>query len=265
MAQLNFDATNVPHDIGFDPVPAGWYKAVMDESEMKPTKAGDGAYLNCRFTIIDGPYMGRKLFTRLNLRNANAVAQEIGFKQLSAIAHAVGVLQVADSSQLHGIPLQLKVKLRKGDGEYEDNNEVTSYKNVNEVVGSSAVAAAPAAYPQPGAYPPPPAAAPAGWGAPPPVAPAQQWGAPPAPQAAPQQPPQGAWAPPAAAQPWAAAPAAPEAGPGPAPGPWTPPNGGQAWQAQPPQQGAAPAAAPTPPQPAHPAQGAVPPWQQPRS
>lgn len=136
MATLNFDASQVPTDFGnIDPVPAGWYNAAVDESEMKPTKDGSGAYLNIRFTILDGQYVNRKFYTRMNLRNSNPTAQEIAYKQLSALAHAVNVLHVQDSSQLHGIPLKVKVKVRKDStGQYEDQNEVTAYKNINEQV-----------------------------------------------------------------------------------------------------------------------------------
>lgn len=154
MAQLNFDATNVEPDTGFDTVPAGWYNVAMDESELKPTKDGHGTYLQVRFNILDGQYRGRKLFARLNIRNANAQAQEIALRQLSAIGHAVGILQIADSQQLHGHALKVKVKIRKGDDQYEDQNEIISYKNINEpvaTVGSDQGAGAP-----PAGFAPPP-------------------------------------------------------------------------------------------------------------
>ena len=116
MTMLNFDASKVAPSTGEqDPVPAGWYDFVMDQSEMKPTKDNattGNAYLECRFNIISGTHTGRKLFSRLNLRNNNPVASEIAYKELSAICHAAGVLQVQDSQQLHGKPLQLKVALR---------------------------------------------------------------------------------------------------------------------------------------------------------
>lgn len=178
MAQLNFDATQVEPDTGFDTVPGGWYNVAMDESDLKPTKDGAGTFLQSRFNILDGQYRGRKLFTRLNIRNANAQAQEIALRQLSAIGHAVGVLHIADSQQLHGLPLKVKVKIRKGDDNYEDQNEIISYKNINEPVETVAgTAAAPAggAPAMPAGFGTPPAigapAAPAGFGAPPPAAP----------------------------------------------------------------------------------------------
>lgn len=138
MAQLNFDATQVQPNAGIaDPVPADWYDVMFDESEMKPTKAGDGAYLQLRANIITGQYANRKLWVRLNLQNANQQAVDIAYADLSAICHAVGVMHLQDSQQLHGIPLKVKVKLRPADDNYDASNEVVSFKNINENVGGA--------------------------------------------------------------------------------------------------------------------------------
>jgi hypothetical protein len=269
MAQLNFDASRVEPATGFDAVPAGWYNVMVDQSELKPTNDGAGTRLNFRYVILDGQYQGRKIFHGLNLQNANPQTVEIAFKQLSALAHAVGILQVGDSTQLHNIPLKIKVKVRPADGKYDEQNDITQWKNINEQVGA-APAAQPAfgGAPAPGAggWTPPaqqapaPQQAPQGWGAPPATAaqPATPWGAPPpaqqqqpqfAPPAQQQQPPAqqqapAGWTPPATPQPWA---------------------NGQPQQQQAPQQQAAPAAAqPAQPQGPNPAQGAAPPWHRPQ-
>ena len=254
-AVLNFDASQVAPDTGAqDALPAGWYDVVMEASEMKPTKDNSGAYLECKLNVIAPQnFQGKKIYTRLNLRNANATAQEIGYKQLSAICHAVGVLQVADSAQLHNIPFKVKLKLRPAEGQYEASNEVTAYKNINEQVGAPAVAGFPAA-----TAPMPPAAA----------------SAPAAPQ----------WQQPQASQPWqqpqapaAAAPQMPAQQPAQAPAQFAPPawNQQQAPMQQQPapmQQQPAPMQQPMAPQaPMQPqapnpavaqAQAATPPWMQ---
>lgn len=206
MAHLGFDATQVPPDSGqLDPIPAGWYNVMVDESEIKPTSDGLGARLAVRFNVVDGEFANRKIYTGFNIRNANPVAQEIAFKQLSALAHAVGVLNIQDSQQLHGIPLKVRVKIKPPKDGYDAQNEITSYKDVNYVPDSKGGAASgPAAPAAPAGFGAPPAA-PAGFGAPAPapaaVAPA------PAPAAcaavgAPAQP----WAQPAAPAPATVAP-----------------------------------------------------------
>lgn len=194
MATLNFDATQVqPNDGQLGAMPAGWYNVMIDQSEMKPTKGGEGAYLELRMNVLDGACQGRKLFSRLNLKNSNPVAQEIAYKDLSAIAHAVGVLQIQDSGQLHNIPLKVKVKVRAASSEYEASNDITAYKNINHVVDGAA-AAAPAGNFQPQAQQPafqPPAQQ---------QQPAQQPWQQPQQQQAPQ--PQQPWQQPQAQQPW---------------------------------------------------------------
>lgn len=228
MAQLNFNAATVDPAQTFDPVPAGWYNCMMVESEMKPTSAGDGSFLSCTFEIVDGEYKGRKLFDRLNLQNKNPVAVEIAYKTLSAICHAVGVIQVADSSQLHNRPLQVKASYkpagRGNDGkQYDASNEVKGYKAIEG------------------------AQAPANGWTPPPQgqAPQQQW-APPTNQAQPQQ---NGWTPQPTNQPPQGQPpawgAAPQGQPQQAPQQWAPPQQ-QAPVNQSPQQAPLPQA-PTPP------------------
>ena len=44
--ELNgFDANQVEPSQSMDPIPAAWYKAVITDSEEKPTKAQTGSYL----------------------------------------------------------------------------------------------------------------------------------------------------------------------------------------------------------------------------
>jgi hypothetical protein len=212
MTQLNFDASQVAPSTGAqDAIPAGWYNVAMDESEMKPTKDGTGAFLQCRFNVLDGQYVGRQLYSRLNLKNLNPVAVEIAYKELSAICHAAGVIQVGDSQQLHNIPLKAKVKLRpaSADGQYEANNEISAFKNINDPTAVNPQPAGIAGFVPPNAMPaapafPAPFPAPQAWPGQPP---AQQF-PPPVQQPQPVIPATGGWQAPQAAQPWQAAPAA---------------------------------------------------------
>lgn len=219
MALLNFDANTVAPSAPLEPIPAGWYNVSVVGSEMKPTKTQGNAYLELELQVIDGQYAGRKVFDRLNLHNTNAVAAEIAYRTLSAICHATGVIQVADSQQLHGIPLQAQVSLREGrtEGEktYGPSNEVKGYKAI-ENAGVPAQQAAPA-WSQPAQQAAPPVQQQQA-----PAATQQAGGTPP--WAGQQQPPQQAAAP-AGTPPWAgqqAAPAAqaPAATNGAAPPPW---------------------------------------------
>ncbi|MBN2561926.1 MAG: DUF669 domain-containing protein [Phycisphaerae bacterium] len=128
MANLNgFNATEVEPTTSFEPLPAGKYLAAVTESEMKPTKSGSGSYLQLTFTILEGEYKNRVLWARLNLNNPNATAVKIARSELSAICHAVGVMQPRDSVDLHNLPLVITVKLKKRDDTGELNNEIKGY------------------------------------------------------------------------------------------------------------------------------------------
>lgn len=165
MAILNFDANQVPPEEQLEALPAGWYNVQIVGSEIKPTVKG-GAYLQLDLQVLDGPYAGRRIFDRLNIQNENPTAVEIAYRRLSAYCHAVGVLKVEDSQQLHGIPLKVRVTVRTDpSGQYAPSNEVRAVKNINENVGDPVTPQAPAQTPPwqvPAQNQPAPQQAPAG-------------------------------------------------------------------------------------------------------
>ncbi len=88
MALLNFNASQYAQPPSRELIPEGWYIAIMDDSEMKPSKMANGAYLQCRFAIIEGPYAGRKIFNNLNLHNSNELAVKVAYDDLKRITTA---------------------------------------------------------------------------------------------------------------------------------------------------------------------------------
>ncbi len=128
MADLNnFNANEVEPNTSFEPVPAGKYLAAITASEMKATKSGSGSYLELTFTVLDGEYKNRVLWARLNLNNRNATAVKIARGELSAICHAVGVMQPRDSVDLHNLPMVITVKCKKREDTGELTNEIKGY------------------------------------------------------------------------------------------------------------------------------------------
>lgn len=126
MANLTgFNANNVEPKGEFNAIPAGKYLAVVTDSEMKPTKSGNGAYLELTFEVIEGECKGRKLWSRLNLENPNPTAVKIARSELSSICRAVGVLEPKDSCEIHNLPLVITVKQKASDGEVY--NEIKGY------------------------------------------------------------------------------------------------------------------------------------------
>ena len=122
-----FNAENVEPNAPRDPIPAGWYKAVIEATEEKPTKAQTGSYLQLTIQVIEGEHAGRKVIDRLNLNNPNATAVEIAQRTLSSICRAVGVMTPRDSADLMDKPMMVKVKVKPASGEYSASNEVDDY------------------------------------------------------------------------------------------------------------------------------------------
>lgn len=164
MAILNFNAQTVDPNSSFDPLPPGWYNARMIESEIKPTKAGDGAMLACQYEIIDGQYNGRRVFANYNIENKNPVAVKIAYEQLSALGYVTGVIDMQDSEMLHGIPIQIKLSLREASGGYDASNDIKGYRDQHGrdpkdiIAGGAGGPAAPGAPAAPNAAPAAPAA-----------------------------------------------------------------------------------------------------------
>lgn len=158
----SFDATQVDPAQDFTPLPSGEYPAIVVDSDMKSTKAGNGQYLELTYQVIDGPMKGRLVWERLNLDNPNAKAVEIAQRSLSSLCHAVGVMKVDDSQQLHNKPLVIRVEFVQADGQKRtrDSNEVRAHKKLE---GSTAQVGTPA----PAANTAPAAAGPATTAAPP--------------------------------------------------------------------------------------------------
>lgn len=129
MADLeNFNAAEVEPNQAFDLIPDGWLEAMITESEMKDTRDSQGRYLKLTFAILDERFKNRNLWDNLNLKNANPTTVQIARGQLSAICRAVGVLSPRDSSELHNLPLMIKVghKLRNDTG--EPQNVIKGFK-----------------------------------------------------------------------------------------------------------------------------------------
>lgn len=159
MATFSFNASTVQPQDSFSPIPAGDYIAQVTDSTLKPTKAGTGMILNLTWTILDGQFVNRKVFDRINVQNQNPEAEKIGQRQLSSICHATGVMQLNDTNQLHGRPCKITVKIRKDDN-YGDSNEVKAYAAAAGSMPAAPAAATPWAQPAAAPAPAAPSAAP---------------------------------------------------------------------------------------------------------
>ena len=119
----NFNAATVQPKAGFDPVPDGTYKVVIQKAEEKTTKKG-GVQFVVQAKITDGqPFAGRVLFHRINLVCPSSTkAEEIGKGELSAMCRSVGLMTPRNAGEFVGKVGVVKVKVvkRQDNGEMEN-------------------------------------------------------------------------------------------------------------------------------------------------
>jgi len=143
MPYFDFDVSSyeAPKRNSFEPLPPGDYKAIITDTQMKVTKAGTGEYLELTMQIIDGAHSGRRIWERLNVKNASKVAEEIARSQLNGIKAACNIEKLESSEQLHDIPLVLSLDIDRRD---PTRNKVMGYTSGSQ---SSRPSAAPSKKP----------------------------------------------------------------------------------------------------------------------
>ena len=126
MAEISFDVNEyeAPARSSFDPMPKGDYQAIVTESQLKTTKAGDGEYIELTIQIVDGDFSGRRHWERLNVVNKNDKTQSIARSHLNALAQACNVPNLKDTTELHDVPFVLSLDL---DRREEGKNKVVGY------------------------------------------------------------------------------------------------------------------------------------------
>lgn len=154
MAELgfNFRADSVVPAQESGPIAPGKYGAVIRDSEVRETRAEDGAYLELAIEILSGSAKGRMIWDRLNIRNRSERAQQYALSRLSAVARAVGVATLSDSQVLHDRPLVVAVRHDTRDG--VTRNVVAGYYPRSEPVTQAKAAATPPPPPPPVEPPP---------------------------------------------------------------------------------------------------------------
>lgn len=119
-----FDATQVEPQQPMEAIPPGWYPVVISDGETKANAGGAGVRMELEWTVLDGPFKGRKVFDGFNIQHPNAQTQEIAQRQFSAICHATQVLRVQDVSQLFQKPHQIQVDQEPGRWVGADNQTI---------------------------------------------------------------------------------------------------------------------------------------------
>lgn len=141
-----FNINDIPASTSsYELLPPGWYDATISSAELRNTKTG-GQMVACKYTIMGPTHQGRVVWGNINIRNSNPKAEEIGRQQLGDIMRATGLAKVADTDQLVGLTMSIKVAIREAQNGYEAQNEVKGWKsNSGSPAPAPTVNAAPAA------------------------------------------------------------------------------------------------------------------------
>jgi len=149
MPSFQFDAQShvAPPAPSREPLPPGMYQVIVMASDIKPTQAGTGEFIELTLQVIDGEFSGRRLWDRLNVSNPNKTAEDIAKRQLQELCLAAGVTALTETEQLHDIPVLAQVDFDKKD---PSRNRVLGYKSVGPAKplasqGARPVASAPPA------------------------------------------------------------------------------------------------------------------------
>ena len=124
MALLNKNLSDYDGQIDFEPLPAGWYQARVDDSEM--CEGPKGPYVKWTFVIPGKP---NKIFDNMSMGN------EISMKRLKSLAISCGHPNpnfIGNSEELHGKEcfIRLKIEVDKS-GQYDPKNAISAFKPFN--------------------------------------------------------------------------------------------------------------------------------------
>lgn len=129
---LNFDASQVEPTKSFDPLPPGWYSMVIVKAELAESQTA-GEMLKLELEIDERAHADlrhRKVFANLCLNHPNQQPREIARRTLSAIAHAIGVLQLSDTADLLGKTLLVKLRVQPAKDGYDARNEASGFRAI---------------------------------------------------------------------------------------------------------------------------------------
>ena len=129
MPRLDFDVSSVEPAVNtYELLPRGRYLAMIINSDIRDTKAGDGTYVEWTFEVMEGPHKGRRLWERMNFRNKNQTTEQIAKRNLAALSIACGFPDhVGETEGLHNIPIFIEVIREMPKDGSAERNQIRGY------------------------------------------------------------------------------------------------------------------------------------------
>lgn len=126
----------------FEELGAGEYKAIIEDTELKESKAGN-QYVSCKLVITEGPQEGRVHFENLNIGHPDSTVVEMAHKTIKSMSTAMGITGVKNHEDLrfdsHKKFIGVVRKVSK------KGNLFTTYVAADKVSSAPAAPAAPVA------------------------------------------------------------------------------------------------------------------------
>lgn len=128
-----------------DALPDHECTAQIKASEVKTTKAGTGQFIALTLELLDGPHKGRQVWDNINIKNPDKTCQDIGNATLAAIRIAAfgTKKKIADTAELHGIPMRIKIGSVKRKDNGEMSNVIKKYSNLTAAPSTGGGASVP--------------------------------------------------------------------------------------------------------------------------
>lgn len=126
---LLVDLANV-QEMSFEAIPKGIYSAILDDLKYEISKNAGKPMWNARFTITDGTYTNRKLFTYMSFSEAALPGTKRQIKQFAPelLSGPFNPKKIADEGTLIGKAVRLKLEIEmykpEGGGEAQKRNRV---------------------------------------------------------------------------------------------------------------------------------------------
>ena len=127
MTEINFDEYDTNEKISYELLPEGRYRCAIVESSISENKAGTGENLKLVIKVVAGEFAGKRVFENIVWKHDNDKAVQFGRIRFAELRRAVGVLTPSDTEQLHNLPFDAIVGVKKGTGGYEDSNCIKKY------------------------------------------------------------------------------------------------------------------------------------------
>lgn len=127
MASLNFNADEQEPMAPLGAWTPAKQRVTVEGADVKPTKNGDGEYVEIQFRAMDGPNEGRAHWERYNIANPNPEAERIAKAAFASLCLALGVPKVKDTDELVGRQCVIETNVGKRKDTGEDQTRVRGY------------------------------------------------------------------------------------------------------------------------------------------